>query len=69
VVCEPERIPPRRCVARTPSSAAVRNLRRFLAEELDDLSEAEIKAYYRECRRPSRTGKPWRVHARGSVRM
>lgn len=36
----------------------VGNLRRFLAEELDALPDAEINAYYRERRRPRRTGKP-----------
>jgi len=36
----------------------VRNLRDFLAAELDLLPEAEVKAYYRQRQRPRRAGKP-----------
>jgi len=35
----------------------VRNLRAFLAAELEMLPEAELKAYYRQRQRPRRTGK------------
>ena len=41
-----------------PRSPTVRSLRRLLAEELDKLPESELKDYYRERRRPRRTGKP-----------
>lgn len=40
-----------------PRSPTVRNLRTLLADELDALPESELKAYYRERRRPRRTGK------------
>ena len=39
---------------RNPS---VRNLRTFLASELDLLPEADVNAYYRQRQRPRRTGK------------
>lgn len=35
----------------------VRNLRDFLASELELLPEEEVKAYYRQRQRPRRTGK------------
>ncbi len=35
----------------------VRNLRAFLAAELDSMPEAELDAYYRQRQRPRRTGK------------
>ena len=35
----------------------VRNLRTFLAAELELLPDAEVKAYYRQRQRPRRTGK------------
>ncbi len=40
-----------------PRNPTVRNLRRFLEEELDLLPDSELQAYYRERRRPRRTGK------------
>jgi predicted transcriptional regulator len=36
---------------------SVRNLRAFLAAELDLLPEAEVKSYYRQRQRPRRAGK------------
>jgi hypothetical protein len=39
---------------RNPS---VRNLRTFLAAELDLIPEVEVQAYYRQRQRPRRTGK------------
>jgi len=35
----------------------VRNLRVFLAQELEAMPEAEVKAFYRQRQRPRRTGK------------
>lgn len=37
---------------------SVRNLRAFLATELDSLPEPEVRAYYRQRQRPRREGKP-----------
>lgn len=36
---------------------SVRNLRVFLASELDLLPESDVRAYYRQRQRPRRTGK------------
>lgn len=41
-----------------PRNPTVHNLRRFLESELDALPESELNAFYRERRRPRRTGKP-----------
>ena len=38
-------------------SPSVRNLRVFLAAELDLLPEEDVKRYYRQRQRPRRTGK------------
>jgi hypothetical protein len=40
-----------------PRNQTVRNLRTFLAAELDLLPEAEVEAFYRQRQRPRRTGK------------
>lgn len=36
----------------------VRNLRRFLAAELDLLADDDVRKYFRQRQRPRRTGKP-----------
>lgn len=36
----------------------VRNLRKFLAAELDLLSDDDVRKYFRQRQRPRRTGKP-----------
>ena len=40
-----------------PRNPTVKNLRGFLEAELEQLPEAELEAFYRERRRPRRTGK------------
>ena len=40
-----------------PRNPTVRSLRRLLVEELDRLPESELREFYRERRRPRRTGK------------
>ena len=41
-----------------PRDPSVRNLRRFLAEELKLIPESLVKKYFRERQRPRRSGKP-----------
>lgn len=41
-----------------PRDPTVRNLRRFLAEELKLIPESLVKKYFRERQRPRRSGKP-----------
>jgi len=40
-----------------PRNPTVRNLRAFLAAELDALPASEVRLYYRQRQRPRRTGK------------
>lgn len=41
-----------------PRDPTVRNLRRFLAEELNLIPESLVKQYFRQRQRPRRSGKP-----------
>jgi len=41
-----------------PRDPTVRNLRRFLAEELKLIPESLVKQYFRDRQRPRRSGKP-----------
>ena len=41
-----------------PLNPSVRNLRKFLAAELNLLSPEDTRAYFRQRQRPRRTGKP-----------